>query len=70
MDERLGPVNEVVAGNRTGGPERVIDEVETRIADLPGQRFDDLEQILPFEARDAIVNGYTKMAGFATEQVS
>ena len=39
-------------------------------ADLPGQRFDDLEQILPFEARDAIVNGYTKMAGFATEQVS
>lgn len=67
--ERLGPVNEVVAGNRTGGPERVIDEVETRIADLPGQRFDDLEAILPFKERDAIVNGYSKLAGFSTEQV-
>lgn len=68
--ERLGPVNEVVAGNRSGGPERVIDEVESRIANLPGQRFDDLEKVLPFPERDAIVNGYTKMAGFSTEQVS
>ncbi len=67
--ERLGPVNEVVAGNRTGGPERVIDEVEARIADLPGQRFDDLDSILPFKERDAIVNGYSKLAGFSTDQV-
>ncbi|ETX29198.1 FAD-dependent monooxygenase [Roseivivax isoporae] len=67
--ERLGPVNEVVAGNRTGGPERVIDEVEARIAHMPGQRFSDLETILPFKERDAIVNGYSRLAGFATEQV-
>lgn len=67
--ERLGPVNEVVAGNRSGGPERVIDEVEKRIADLPGERFDDLETVLPFAERDAIVNGYSRMAGFANEQV-
>ncbi|MDX2482445.1 MAG: FAD-dependent monooxygenase [Pseudodonghicola sp.] len=67
--ERLGPVNEIVAGNRSGGPERVIDEVEARIADLPGQKFEDLEDILPFEARDAIVNGYSRLAGFSTEQV-
>ncbi|WP_428929468.1 FAD-dependent monooxygenase [Marinibacterium sp. SX1] len=67
--ERLGPVNEVVAGNRSGGPERVIDEVEKRIAGLPGERFDDLEAILPFADRDAIVNGYSRIAGFASEQV-
>ncbi|WP_323042540.1 FAD-dependent monooxygenase [Gemmobacter sp.] len=66
---RLGPVNEVVAGNRQGGPERVIDEVEARIRDLPGQRFDDLEAIMPHAERAAIVNGYSRIAGFATEQV-
>lgn len=67
--ERLGPVNDVVAGNRSGGPERVIDEVEQRVAAMPGQRFDDLEAVLPFAERDAIVNGYSRIAGFATEQV-
>ncbi|QPM91965.1 hypothetical protein PSAL_032280 [Pseudooceanicola algae] len=67
--ERLRPVNEIVAGTRSGGPKRVIDEVEARIADLPGQKFNDLGGILPFEARDAIVNGYSRLAGFSTAQV-
>lgn len=66
---RLGPVNEVVAGNRSGGPERVIDEVESRIAHLPGQRFDDLEKVMPLAERDAIVNGYSRIAGFSADQL-
>jgi len=66
---RLGPVNEVVAGNRSGGAERVIDEVEARIAHLPGQRFDDLETLMPLAERDAIVNGYSRIAGFSADQL-
>ncbi|WP_158970386.1 FAD-dependent monooxygenase [Chachezhania sediminis] len=69
QDERLDKVNQVVAGNRTGGPERVIDEVERLAADLPGQRFEDIEDVLPMADRDAIVNGYSRLAGFAADQL-
>ncbi|MRX52291.1 FAD-binding protein [Paracoccus sp. S-4012] len=67
--ERLPKVNEVVANNRAGGPERVIDEAEARAASLPGGRFDDLEAILPAAERDAIVNGYARIAGFDAERL-
>lgn len=40
-----------------------------RAAALPGRRFDDLEAILPYADRAAIVNGCSRLAGFATEQV-
>lgn len=70
QNERLGTVNEVVEGNRSGGPERVIDEVERRIQELPGQRFENLEEVLSFQEREAIVNGYSKLAGFSSEQLT
>jgi len=64
--ERLPIVNEIVATNRSGGPERVINAVEK----LSPEPFNDLEAILPFAERKAIVHGYAKLAGFSNEQVA
>lgn len=58
--ERLPRTAEVVALNRKGGPERVIDEVEK----LAPAGFDDVEAVLPAEARAALVGGYAATAGF------
>ncbi|MHA6345320.1 flavin-dependent oxidoreductase [Roseivivax sp. CAU 1761] len=58
--ERLPKTAEVVATNRIGGPERVIDEVEKRAP----AGFRDVDQVLPHAARKAIVGGYASMAGF------
>ncbi len=62
--ERLPKTAEVVRTNRIGGPERVIDEVE-RLSPLP---FDNIDEVLSYEDRKAIVRGYAKMAGFATRE--
>lgn len=58
---RLPTVNEIVATNRRGGPERVINEVQR----LSPEPFEDIEAVLPFAERKAIVHGYAKLAGFA-----
>lgn len=55
---------EVVALNRRGGPEGVIDEVERRAPD----GFDDLDKIISHDERAAIVGGYASTAGFAADQ--
>lgn len=60
--ERLGKTGDVVRNNRLGGPERVIDEVEK----LSPSGFEDIDKVLSFADRQAIVQGYAKMAGFAT----
>lgn len=64
--ERLEKANQVVAVNRTGGPEAVIDAVE-RLSPGPAANVDD---ILPYKDRKAIVKGYSKTAGFAPEQLA
>jgi 2-polyprenyl-6-methoxyphenol hydroxylase-like FAD-dependent oxidoreductase/quercetin dioxygenase-like cupin family protein len=60
---RLGPTAEIVYSNRSGGPEGVIDAVEA----LAPDGFDDVEQVLPYADREAIVRGYAQKAGFAVK---
>ncbi len=62
--DRLPKTAEVVRINRIGGPERVIDEVEKRSP----AGFDDVNDVLTPGEREAIVNGYAKMAGFGTRK--
>jgi hypothetical protein len=52
--------------NRSGGPEGVIDAVEARAPD----GFSNIDDVLPFEERKAIVRGYASTAGFAQAQVN
>lgn len=59
--ERRPRTAEIVAQNRKGGPEGVIDAVET----LAPAGFDDIETVLPRADREALVKGYAKLAGFA-----
>ncbi len=65
-EERRPKTAEIVALNRKGGPERVIDEVE-KLA--PGG-FTDVERVLSHDERKAIVRGYAGKAGFALTQVN
>ena len=58
---RLSPTAEIVRSNRRGGPEGVIDAVEA----LAPEGFDDVEAVLPYADREAIVRGYAQKAGFA-----
>ncbi len=60
-DARRGPTAEIVHSNRKGGPEGVIDAVEG----LAPDGFDDVEAVLPYADREAIVRGYAQKAGFA-----
>ncbi len=64
--QRLPMTAEVVASNRRGGPEGVIDAVEK----LAPQGFTDINAILNYEAREAIVRGYAAKAGFAARVVA
>jgi quercetin dioxygenase-like cupin family protein len=62
--QRAGPTAEIVRSNRTGGPEGVIDAVEA----LAPDGFDDIEAVLGYAEREAIVRGYAAKAGFAVPQ--
>jgi 2-polyprenyl-6-methoxyphenol hydroxylase-like FAD-dependent oxidoreductase len=64
--ERLPPTAQIVKMNRGGGPEGVIDAVEQRAPD----GFSNIDDVLPFEQRKAIVRGYAGVAGFAQAQVN
>ena len=64
--ERLPPTAQIVKMNRGGGPEGVIDAVEQRAPD----GFSNIDDVLPFEQRKAIVRGYAGVAGFAQSQVN
>ncbi len=64
--ERLEKTAAIVMTNRRGGPEGVIDEVERRAPD----GFNDLDKVISFEERKAIVTGYAQMAGFTQDQVN
>ncbi len=64
--ERLPPTAQIVRMNRSGGPEGVIDAVEQRAPD----GFQNIDDVLSFEERKAIVRGYAGAAGFAQSQVN
>ncbi|WOH84346.1 flavin-dependent oxidoreductase [Bradyrhizobium sp. BEA-2-5] len=64
--KRLPMTAEIVRSNRRGGPEGVIDAVEQ----LAPQGFTDVDTILNYEAREAIVRGYAAKAGFAARVVA
>ncbi|CCE00621.1 flavin-dependent oxidoreductase [Bradyrhizobium sp. STM 3809] len=64
--KRLPMTAEIVAANRRGGPEGVIDAVEQ----LAPQGFTDINTILNYEAREGIVRGYASRAGFAARMVT
>ncbi len=63
--ERRPKTSEIVALNRKGGPERVIDEVEK----LAPAGFANAADVLSHEDREAIVRGYAGKAGFAVAEV-
>jgi quercetin dioxygenase-like cupin family protein len=65
-EARLAPTAEIVHSNRKGGPEGVIDAVE----ELAPDGFDDVETVLPYVDREAIVRGYAQKAGFAVPATS
>jgi len=62
--DRRPKTAEIVRQNRIGGPERVIDEVEK----LAPEGFDDVNDVLSFDDRKAIVRGYAQLAGFAARR--
>jgi len=64
--ERLPMTTQIVMMNRKGGPEGVIDAVEARAPD----GFSNIDDVLSYEDRKAIVRGYAGVAGFAREQVN
>ena len=66
QQERLPPTAQIVRMNRSGGPEGVIDAVEARAPD----GFSNIDDVLSFEQRKAIVRGYATTAGFSHEQVN
>jgi 2-polyprenyl-6-methoxyphenol hydroxylase-like FAD-dependent oxidoreductase len=64
--ERLPPTAQIVRMNRKGGPEGVIDVVE----DLAPDGFTNIDEVLSYEQRKAIVRGYASTAGYAQSQVN
>ena len=65
-DERRPATSHIVLSNRRGGPERVIDLVESRAPN----GFQDIERIAPHAEREAVVRGYAHLAGYTAEQVN
>jgi 2-polyprenyl-6-methoxyphenol hydroxylase-like FAD-dependent oxidoreductase len=65
-DERLSATAKIVRDNRIGGPERVIDVVEERAPD----GFVNLDEVVSQSDLEAIVKGYSRMAGFDQTQVN
>ena len=59
--KRLPMTAEIVRSNRRGGPEGVIDAVEQ----LAPDGFTDIDKVLSYSQREAIVRGYASKAGFA-----
>jgi 2-polyprenyl-6-methoxyphenol hydroxylase-like FAD-dependent oxidoreductase len=63
---RLSVTAKIVQDNRAGGPERVIDVIEARAP----AGFANLDEVASHAELEAIVRGYTKMAGFDQAQVN
>lgn len=61
--DRRPATTQIVHSNRKGGPEGVIDLVETRAPD----GFDDIEAVASYEERERVVRGYASLAGFTLD---
>lgn len=59
--DRRPKTAEIVAQNRKGGPEGVIDAVEK----LAPAGFHDIDEVLSYADREALVRGYAALAGFS-----
>lgn len=64
--ERLPMTAQIVRMNRKGGPEGVIDAVEN----LAPDGFENIDTVLTYDQRMAIVRGYASTAGFVQSQVN
>lgn len=64
--ERLPATARIVHSNRKGGPEGIIDLVESRAP----HGFDNIENVATYAEREAIVCGYASLAGYAKKQVN
>jgi 5-methylphenazine-1-carboxylate 1-monooxygenase len=64
--ERLPATAQIVRMNRKGGPESVIDAVES----LAPDGFRNIDDVLTFEQRKSIVRGYASIAGFTQDKVN
>ncbi|MBL4758264.1 MAG: flavin-dependent oxidoreductase [Rhizobiales bacterium] len=64
--ERVRATTEIVRQNRGGGPERVIDVIEERAPD----GFDNIDEVASHDEREAIVKGYSTLAGYEKSQVN
>ena len=64
--ERLPPTAQIVRMNRKGGPEAVIDAVET----LAPNGFTNVDDVLPYPERMAIARGYASATGATRERVN
>jgi 2-polyprenyl-6-methoxyphenol hydroxylase-like FAD-dependent oxidoreductase len=59
--ERRPLTNHMVLSNRKGGPEGIIDMIESRAP----EGFDDIDGVATYTERRTIVQGYARMAGVA-----
>jgi 5-methylphenazine-1-carboxylate 1-monooxygenase len=66
QDERLPATSEVIMRNRRGGPEEVIDIVETRAPD----GFTHLHDVIDPAELESIVTSYARVAGASQQQVN
>jgi 2-polyprenyl-6-methoxyphenol hydroxylase-like FAD-dependent oxidoreductase len=64
--QRRPATAEIVRRNRIGGPENVIDITEERAPD----GFQDIDDVLSFEDRKRITEGYASTAGFSLHDVN
>jgi hypothetical protein len=56
----------MVLSNRKGGPEGIIDMIESRAP----EGFDDIDGVATYTERRTIVQGYARMAGVAPARVT
>jgi 2-polyprenyl-6-methoxyphenol hydroxylase-like FAD-dependent oxidoreductase len=63
--ERRPVTAEIVRANRAGGPEHVIDAVESAAPD----GFERIDDVIGRSERESIAKGYARLARFAREQV-
>jgi 5-methylphenazine-1-carboxylate 1-monooxygenase len=66
QSERIARTTPIVFSNRAGGPEGVIDAVEARAPD----GFADIEAVMPYSEREAIMTGYARRAGYARAEIN